>query len=131
MRFDLEQVSLNRLVGVHPDLVRVVKLAAKLMPDGPMYFRITEGVRTLEKQREYVESGASWTMNSRHLTGKAVDLAAMFGRAAKWDWPLYYQLADAMFRAAAKLNIPIEWGGHWKGKKKDGPHFQLPWSKYP
>jgi peptidoglycan L-alanyl-D-glutamate endopeptidase CwlK len=68
-------------------------------------------------------------MNSRHLTGHAVDLAAVVGTEVRWDWPLYDKLSGFMKAAAKELNIPIEWGGDWKFK--DGPHFQLPWKEYP
>ena len=93
-------------------------------------FAVIEGMRTLAKQKEYVQAGASSTMNSRHLTGHAVDLAAFVGKDLRWDWPLYHPIAAAMKEAAAKLNVPIEWGGDWKSFK-DGPHFQLSRSKYP
>lgn len=112
---------------VHKDLVRVVKHAAELA-DIP--FVVTEGVRTLQRQRELVASGASTTLKSRHLTGHAVDLAALVGKEIRWDWPLYADIASAMKSAAALENVPIEWGGDWR-KFKDGPHFQLPWDKYP
>lgn len=125
--FKLSRRSLERLQGVHPDLVKVVLLAIQLTE---VDFGITEGVRTIEKQREYFAKGASKTMNSRHLTGHAVDLAAYIGAEVRWDWPLYHKLADAMKRAANSLNIPIVWGGDWKSFK-DGPHFELDRKVYP
>lgn len=125
--FKLSRRSLERLQGVHPDLVKVVLLAIQLTE---VDFGITEGVRTIEKQREYYAKGASKTMNSRHLTGHAVDLAAYIGAEVRWDWPLYHKLADAMKRAANSLNVPIVWGGDWKSFK-DGPHFELDRKVYP
>ena len=53
----------------------------------------------------------------------------MIGLDIRWDWPLYYKIADAVKQAAKELNVPIEWGGDWK-TFKDGPHFQLPWGSY-
>lgn len=125
--FKLSRRSLERLQGVHPDMVKVVLLAIQLTD---VDFGITEGVRTIEKQREYYAKGASKTMNSRHLTGHAVDLAAYIGSDVRWDWPLYHKLADAMKRAANSLNVPIVWGGDWKSFK-DGPHFELDRKAYP
>lgn len=130
--FKLSRRSLGKLKGVHPDLVAVVKRAIEITN---VDFAVIEGVRTLEKQREYVRSGASSTLNSRHIPGKdglakAVDLAAFVGSELRWDWPLYHRIALAMKTAAAELNIPIEWGGDWS-LFKDGPHFQLPWKEYP
>lgn len=123
----LPERSLHRLTGVHNDLVRVVMLAAK---QTDLDFIVTEGMRTMEKQKLMVAKGASKTLNSRHLTGHAVDLAAMVGDEVRWDWPLYHRLAKTMKDAAAELGVPIEWGGDWRNFK-DGPHFQLPWKEYP
>lgn len=125
--FKLSRRSLERMQGVHPDLVKVVLLAIQLTE---VDFGVTQGVRTIEKQREYVAKGASKTMNSRHLTGHAVDLVAYIGSEVRWDWPLYHKIADAMKRAANSLNVPIIWGGDWKSFK-DGPHFELDRKVYP
>lgn len=123
----LSTSSLKHLEGVHPDLQAVVRQAAM---DTDLDFIVTEGVRTLMRQSELVAKGASSTMKSRHLTGHAVDLAAMIGNEVRWDWPLYHRLAKTMKQAAAKLNVPLEAGADWK-KFPDGPHFQLPWKEYP
>lgn len=126
MNFQLSKTSLDRLNGVHPDLVKVVKLAIKLTD---VDFAVLEGLRTLERQSALVKAGASQTMKSRHLTGHAVDLGAMLDGQIRWDWPLYDKIAVAMKQAATELNVPIEWGGNWK--MRDGPHWQLTWKDYP
>ncbi len=123
----LDKRSETSLQGVHPDLVKVVRRAAEITT---VDFVITEGKRTEAKQKQMVASGASRTMNSRHLTGHAVDLAAKVGNDIRWDWPLYFKLAAAMKQAAAELKVSIEWGGDWR-TFKDGPHFQLTWKAYP
>ena len=125
--FKLSRRSLERMQGVHPDLVKVVLLAIQLTE---VDFGVTEGVRTIEKQREYVAKGASKTLNSRHLTGHAVDLVAYIGADVNWSWPLYHKIADAMKRAANSLNVPIVCGADWK-KFPDGPHFELDRKVYP
>ena len=76
MTFSLSQKSISRLNGVHPNLVKVVKRAIEI---SQIDFCVTEGVRTEKRQKELVAAGASQTMKSRHLTGHAVDLAAMVG----------------------------------------------------
>lgn len=123
----IDQRSETSLKGVHPNLVRVVRRAAEITSTD---FIVTEGLRTKERQIQLLASGASQTMRSRHLTGHAVDLAAKVGNEVRWDWPLYHKLASAMKRAAHEVGVQIEWGGDWT-KFKDGPHFQLPWGKYP
>lgn len=120
--------SSARMSGVNPDLMRVVYLAATITP---IDFIVTEGLRTLDRQKQLKAAGASKTLRSRHLTGHAIDLAARIDGEVRWDWPLYHRLAAAMKEAARLENVTIEWGGDWKGGFKDGPHFQLPWATYP
>jgi peptidoglycan L-alanyl-D-glutamate endopeptidase CwlK len=117
----------QRLAGVHPDLVRVVERAAR---DGAK-FRVIEGLRTMDRQAELVRAGKSQTMRSRHLTGHAVDLAALdeAGRVT-WARPAYEALASQVKAAAAAEGVTVEWGGDWRSFF-DGPHFQLPWASYP
>lgn len=117
------QRSLTSLNGVHPDLRRVIDRA---LQDGPLDFAVIEGLRTRKRQEQLVASGASQTMNSRHLTGHAVDLLPIDPVTGKGEfaWPLYDQLGPAVKAAAKKEGVPIIWGGDWTSFK-DGPHFEL------
>ena len=124
--------SKMRLNGVHPDLVKVVERAIQITT---VDFTVLEGVRDPLRQRTLVDSGASQTMNGRHIPGadgyaKAVDLGAWVDDQIDWSWPLYHKIAAAMKEAAKQVGVPIEWGGDWKSFK-DGPHFQLPRKEYP
>lgn len=124
--------SLDNLNTVHKDLARVAHLALKYTS---VDFVVTEGVRTLARQKELLASGASTTLNSRHLAhpsdglSRALDVAA-YVNGVRWDWPLYDKIAHAFKRAAAELKVPIVWGGDWKSFK-DGPHFELDRRHYP
>lgn len=122
---EIDANSRKRMIGVHPDLMRVVERAIEITE---VPFRITEGLRTLARQRELLAKGASKTLKSRHLTGHAVDVVALEGDKISWEWPLYEKIAVAMKTAAKELGIPVEWGGDWK--MRDGPHFQLPIKQY-
>ena len=124
MNYKLGKTSKSRLNGVHPDLVSVVERAIEITEQD---YSVLEGLRSLEQQRINVEKGVSKTMNSRHLTGHAVDLIPY---PVSWDWEYFYPIADAMKQAAEELGVNIEWGGDWESFP-DGPHFQLPWSEYP
>jgi len=121
MSFKLSKRSLKNLTGVHPDLVRVVKQAIILTP---IDFAVTEGLRTVERQKILVEAGASMTMNSQHLVGRAVDLAVFVDGEIRWDWPLYHKLAKTMKAAANYCMVSIICGADWQ-KFPDGPHFEL------
>lgn len=125
--FALGQRSLSRLEGVHPDLVRVVKRAIQICECD---FMVVEGLRTLERQRHLVNTGKSKTLNSRHLTGHAVDLCAWVDNDLEWGAPEHDQVAKAMKAAAAELGVEIQWGGDWTSFV-DTPHYQLSWKAYP
>ena len=125
--YKLGQRSRLRLKGVHPDLVKVVEHAINI---SAVDFTVLEGLRTPERQKALRNSGASQTLNSRHITGHAVDLGALIDGEVRWDWPLYHKIGAAMKQAAKELNIAIIWGGDWRSFK-DGPHFELDRRKYP
>jgi peptidoglycan LD-endopeptidase CwlK len=108
--FILGQRSRTELVGVHADLVAVVERAIQITP---IDFAVTDGIRTIDEQRKYVESGASQTMDSRHLTGHAVDLVPFIGNKVRWELPLSFRIALAVRAAAIEKNVPIRWGGCW------------------
>lgn len=122
----LDPKSLKKLEGVHPDLRKVVILAAEL---SPIDFIITEGIRSVERQRMLVETGASHTYNSRHLSGHAVDFAPMIAGELTWKWPSFKRIARAFKEAGHELGIAIVWGGDWQDFK-DGPHIELDRRRY-
>jgi len=127
--------SLRNLQGVHPDLRKVMDRA---LQEAPFAFIVTEGLRTKERQKELVRIGASKTLNSRHITGHAVDLVPYVdidkdGRVEveeMYSWPLYHKLAPVIKAAAAKEGVAVVWGGDWRSFK-DGPHFELNKKVYP
>lgn len=138
MSFILSQKSLRRLEGVNPALVQVVKRAIQITP---IDFIVVEGLRTKERQAYLFEKGATKTMNSRHLTGDAVDLAPIVNNKVSWDWKDFYPLAEAVKEAAKQLRTEVRWGANWRklsetefvnGKTElsktfpDGPHFEIP-----
>lgn len=123
----------QRLEGVHPDLVRVVARAAETT-DVP--FMVVEGLRTRERQAQLLKQRKTTTMNSRHLTGHAVDLVPLADvdgdgdTEISWRWHDYFRLAPVVKAAAVELGVSLEWGGDWRDFK-DGPHWQLPWKTHP
>ena len=123
--FFLGTRSIQRLEGVHPDIVRVVHRAIELTE---IDFAVGEGLRSYARQRRLYKKGKSKTMNSYHLTGDAVDLRALHPDTGKvtWKWKYYYPIARAMQAAAMELGIDIKWGGAWRwlnrgGNKTDSP----------
>lgn len=121
MSFQLSTRSRARLQGVHPALVGVIEVAIR---ETPVDFMVTEGLRTPARQAALVRAGASRTLNSRHLTGHAVDVAALVDGAVRWDWPLYPRIAGAIKAVARSRGVALVWGGDWP-RLRDGPHFEL------
>ena len=125
MPYKLGKRSLQKLSGVHPDLVAVVKLAISITEQD---FTVIEGIRNINRQRELVKAGKSTTMNSRHITGHAVDMVPW---PVDWnDLERFEVVSEAMKAAAEELDIPIVWGGDWKSFY-DAPHFELDRKTYP
>tara|TARA_R110000796_G_scaffold250914_1_gene381209 strand:+ start:48 stop:497 length:450 start_codon:yes stop_codon:yes gene_type:complete len=110
MSFKLSERSLDRLKGVDQKLVDVVKRAIDITE---IDFGVTEGLRTLSRQKQLVEKGASQTLKSKHLGGRAVDLAAYVGPRISWELAVYDDVADAIRQAANELDVTIRWGAAW------------------
>jgi peptidoglycan L-alanyl-D-glutamate endopeptidase CwlK len=127
MTYQFGQKSLEKLATVHPDLQRVFKEA---ITNSPYDFTITEGVRSLERQKELVAAKKSTTMNSRHLKGLAVDIAVFVDGKLSWDMKYYKAVADHIKAVAVLNDVPLIWGGDWI-TFKDGPHFELDRKTYP
>ena len=141
--------SRERLLGVKPNVADTVKRALEL---SPIDFGVSEGKRTLERQKLLVSQGASQTMKSKHLTGDAADLVGYLDGHVSWEMSIYCKIADAVRQAAIETDVSIRWGGAWQvrdirlfdggmdeaqdayidlrrseGRRPflDGPHFEL------
>ena len=125
MSYKLGKRSLQSLSGVHPDMVAVVKRAIEITE---VDFTVIEGIRNINRQRELYNAGKSTTMNSRHITGHAVDMVPW---PVDWnDLERFEVMSEAMKTAAKELDIPLVWGGDWKSFY-DAPHFELDRREYP
>jgi peptidoglycan L-alanyl-D-glutamate endopeptidase CwlK len=129
----------------------IVTAAASALADSKIFFIVTDGLRTADEQARLYGKGrtrseltaakvnpdysqpnvrkVTWTLNSNHLSGLAVDLAPIIDGKLNYDddgklgaWPI---IATAMKNAAIDMGEKIVWGGDWQGKKRDRPHFEL------
>lgn len=130
----------ERLRGVDPRLVEIVRDAALRCP---RKFIVVEGLRTVERQKELYAQGrtkpgkiVTWTLASKHIDGKAVDLAPIKDdKSIDWaDLKAFDAIAHAMFAAAEHLEYRIRWGADWSGNgiprergknENDSPHFEI------
>lgn len=147
--FVLSSRSLGKMQGVDPRLVNVVKDAIRV---SKIDFGVSEGLRTLERQKLLLAKRATKTLKSKHLDGLAVDVFAWVGGEARWELSLYEDIAEAFREAAIENDCAIRWGAAWnvrdirywsrsmesavmtyvetrrsQGRKPfiDGPHFEL------
>ena len=110
MSYKLSSRSVSRLEGVEQELVDVVYRAIELTE---VDFGVIQGLRTIEEQEALVAKGASKTMKSKHLEGKAVDLMAYMDGRGSWELNVYDEIADAMAHAAVELDVGVRWGAAW------------------
>jgi len=110
MAYKLSTRSREKLIGIDSKLKEVVCLAITYTK---IDFGVIEGVRTENRQRALVESGASKTMKSKHLEGRAVDLMAYVDGRGCWELNVYDEVADAMKRAAIEVDVAVRWGAAW------------------
>lgn len=142
MTYTPGQRSLDRLKGVHPDLVRVVKRAIELTK---VDFTVGEGVRSAERQASLYAQGrtrpgpkVTWVKVSNHQVkpdglGHAVDLWALVNGEINWgDVPSYDAIADAMMQAAKEIGVHIRTGSDWdedgvrhEHGESDMAHFEI------
>lgn len=154
MAFKFGEPSLRELEGVNQVLTAVVHRALEL---SEIDFAVTDGLRTREEQTILLEKGATHTLNSKHLTGEAVDLVGYIGGKPRFEFVPACAIAKAMRQAAKEMNVPLRWGCAWDinftdsiadpetimegysarrkaaGKKPflDSPHFELIWTLCP
>tara|TARA_R110002167_G_scaffold211176_1_gene415640 strand:+ start:66 stop:446 length:381 start_codon:yes stop_codon:yes gene_type:complete len=125
MTYKLGTRSMQSLSGVNPDMVAVVEKAIEITEED---FSVIEGIRSLDRQKQLLKDGKSTTLNSRHITGHAVDMVPY---PVDWeDLKRFEKMAKAMKKAAKELDISIVWGGDWKNFY-DAPHFELDRKDYP
>ncbi len=119
--FKFSKRSYNNLSGVHPILIHLAMLA---LPRSPLDFGITDGRRTIEEQKVLFADGKTTTMNSRHLTGHAIDIVVYVDGKVSWELSDYAKVFAVFNEVAEELGILVEWGGNWR-TFKDGPHIQI------
>ena len=136
--YKLSKRSHQNLIGVHPDLYAVIERAIQITP---IDFGVSEGVRTVERQKQLVAEGKSTTMNSKHIPkyfeitnkdftnssgeyGAAVDLFVLVDGKVSWEHRHFRKVIQAVFTAAIELGVQIEAGALWRDFL-DSPHIQL------
>ena len=100
--------SKERLKGVDNKLIKVLNELIKIMD-----VTIIEGVRSSERQEKLLKQGATKVKYSKHMEGKAVDLAPY---PIDWDDLERFYYMGGMIRGIGKeLGINVRWGGDWDG----------------
>ncbi|URC22474.1 L-alanyl-D-glutamate peptidase [Serratia phage vB_SmaM-Kamaji] len=136
MSYKFGSRSLKELATVKPALQKLAHRALELSPHD---FTIVQGIRTVAQSAQNIANGTSFLKDpskSKHVTGDAIDFAPLKDGKIDWnDLDRFQDVAMAFFKASEELNIPIIWGGWWKGPKDyretikrgsyDGGHIEL------
>lgn len=115
MTFNFGLNSTNNLHYVHPDLVRVERRAIQLTTQD---FAVYEGVRTPERQAEYLKRGVTKTLKSKHLIqpdgfGHAVDNVPWIDGNLRWEVEPCFHILAAVQQAARELGVKLVCGCVW------------------
>lgn len=126
MAYQFSGKSLQKLAGVHPDLVRVAKRAIE---KSPIDFGVSEGARTYERQVQLVNDKKSTTLHSKHLLqdsgySHAIDIFAYVNGKAVWQPKYYGPIIQTFITEAAALEVQLRFGHLWKDFQ-DSPHIEL------
>jgi peptidoglycan L-alanyl-D-glutamate endopeptidase CwlK len=139
---NLDPSSLSKLVGVHPDLIKVVHRVAEL---STIPFCVVYGVRTIAEEIEAIDSGHSSLSDPtkcRHVPtghppyGHAVDIALWLnGRPSFHDnaqMTTFIKIGQLFQQVGVELKVPggIRSGFMWKTFKDWGHHELTAWA-YP
>ncbi len=119
--------SEKNLATVVPQLQKLGReLLRRLAAEG-LTFKVIQGRRTQAEQDALWAKGrtqpgpkVTWTRNSRHLTGRAIDIALFQGKNVVWESKHYNRAGEI------GEELGLIWGGRWKNGKTDKPHFELP-----
>jgi peptidoglycan L-alanyl-D-glutamate endopeptidase CwlK len=108
-KYESHKPTMANLAGIHPTLRKEIEPILQRLEDEGYQPIIAEGLRTIAQQRQKVAKGYSKTMNSKHLTGRAVDVV---DKRYLWNVGLdhpFFKLYGSLVNANPKLT----WGGDW------------------
>jgi hypothetical protein len=112
--------SREKLKGVNTKLVNVANELIKIMD-----ITVIEGLRSKERQEGLIAQGKSKTRFSKHIEGKAIDIAPY---PIDWNDRERFHYMGGMARGIGHvLGIDIRWGGDWDsdGEIKDNSFDDL------
>lgn len=116
----LPKSSEDKLSGVN---YRLADFIRQLSVECAYPFIVTEGLRTKARQRELFKNGATKTLNSRHLVGRAVDIAPIVGGAkVSWEWKDFTPIIECARALAPRFGIELVFGYDWGW---DAPHIEM------
>ncbi len=111
---------------IRPDFKKKLDIMDRLLKKEGVEVKIVQGRRTQKQQDDLYAQGrtkpgkvVTWTRNSNHLDGRAVDVMVIKNGKPTWD-PKEYKALERASKAAG-----LNWGGNFK-KNKDWGHIELP-----
>lgn len=102
-----------------------VEFLARLM-ENDIPVKVIDTLRTPEEQAANIARGVSWTKNSKHLTGDAIDVAPYSEFALHGGNKLQWNADDPIWMRIGRIgeSCGLKWGGRWK-TTPDWGHFEI------
>ena len=132
--YSLGNRSLTQLIGMNPIISFAVCMAIKRTKQDFGILR-KGGVRTDAEQKEMYAQGRTkpgkkitWTLNSKHKEGNAVDLVAFVNGKPTWEGKYYNEIVEAMKSVIKDYDLNIDNGFDLWGK--DIVHWQTSYDDY-
>ena len=137
MCYQFSKTSIERMKGVHPDLITIFSEAIK---NSPIDFGIPEsgGVRSAGQQNILFQQNVTKCDGiqtiSKHQSGNALDVFAYVNGKASWNKNHLCMIAGVVLATAkrlkkeGKIQVEIKWGGTFGSDNFQGwdlPHYEI------
>jgi hypothetical protein len=101
-----------------------IELIARCAEAGVPVF-IVDTIRTPEEQAANIAKGVSWTKNSKHLTGMAIDICPYETYNAHGPDKLQWDAAAPVWETIARIGEGLGLRAGYRWKQRDCGHFEM------
>jgi peptidoglycan L-alanyl-D-glutamate endopeptidase CwlK len=116
----------RKLDDLHEDFRRIVFEFLARLVESDIHVRVIDTLRSPEEQADNIARGVSWTPNSKHLTGRAIDVCPYALYSQSGPDKLNWDANDPIWQRIGEIgeSLGLVWGGRWT--KRDMGHLEMP-----
>lgn len=114
----------RRLIDLKPSFQPKACLLIARIIEAQIPIMIVDTLRTEAEHQANLRAGVSWTKRSKHLTGRAIDLALYQTWQLHGPDKLMWDPNDPAWLTIGEIgeSLGLTWGGRWK--QRDLGHFE-------